>query len=502
MNNKHFYITTTIPYVNAAPHIGFALEITQADALARYKRLTGSKVFFNFGVDEHGQKIWQKAIDEGKTPQEYTDEYAITFDKLKDTLNLSYDAFIRTTSKHHKEAAQEMWRLCKASGDIYKKNYQIKYCVGCELEKTDSELINSECPLHPGKELELRDEENYFFRLSKYQDQLKDLYAKRELVVPDYRLNEIRSLIDGHGLQDFSISRSKAKMPWGVEVPDDDEHVMYVWFDALVNYISTLGWPTDKENFEKYWDGTSECVQVAGKDQVRQQACMWQAMLISANLPHTGKIFIHGFITSGGQKMSKSLGNVIEPIHIVEEYGADALRYFLLKHIHPTEDSDFTMGKFLEGYNADLANGVGNLTARIMKLSEDHLAEGANINKGLGLKDLIRTTAYESQPFPNNSGFAELVYTYKEALENFEFNRGIDLIWSLISNLDSKMTAEKPFSVIKENVDQGKKLIAECVQDLYKISVLLEPFMPETSKKIKTAILENKKPETLFPRKA
>lgn len=478
VDKKPFYITTTIPYVNAAPHIGFALEITQADALARYKRLMGYEVFFNFGVDEHGQKIWEKAQEEGIAPQEYTDRLAKLFDLLKSKLNISYDTFIRTTSENHKKAAQEMWRLCSESGDIYKKNYQVRYCVGCELEKTDSELEDGECPHHKGKELEIRDEENYFFKLSAYQDKLSLLYKRDDFVVPNYRLNEIRSLIEESGLQDFSISRLKSKMPWGVPVPDDESHVMYVWFDALVNYISTLGWPTGDEKFAKFWNGTKDCVQMAGKDQVRQQATMWQAMLMSAGLPLTGQIFIHGFINSGGQKMSKSLGNVVDPIAIVDEYGIDALRYFLLRHIHPTEDSDFTQERFLEIYNADLANGLGNLVARVMKMAEDYL--DAPIER------------------PEAEGFAE---EYTQALENFEFNIATDYIWKRIQALDQRITETEPFKLVKEDKAAAQKLITEMALELYTIGRLLNPIMPETNKKIKEAVLANKKPETLFERK-
>jgi methionyl-tRNA synthetase len=474
---KPFYITTTIPYVNAAPHIGFALEVVQADAIARFKRLTDHEVFFNFGVDEHGQKIWQKALENNQTTQEYADEYAEKFSLLKEKLNLSYNAFTRTTSDKHKAAAQEMWRVCKASGDIYKKEYEIKYCVGCELEKTDSELVDGRCPLHPGAALETRREENYFFRLSKYQERLQKLYERTDFVVPDYRLNEMRSLAEKKGFQDFSISRLKEKMPWGVAVPDDSEHVMYVWFDALVNYISTLGWPADKNNFEKFWNGTRDCVQAAGKDQVRQQACMWQAMLMSANLPRTGRIFIHGFITSGGQKMSKSLGNVIDPVAVADEYGTDALRYFLLRHIHPTEDSDFEMEKFKEIYNANLANGLGNLVARIMQLAETNLPEPAKV---------------EWKPFPKE---------FSENLDAFEFNQAFDYVFERIGALDKLITETEPFKVVKIEPERGRALIANLVHELAAIDLLLEPLLPQTSQKIIDAIMANKKPETLFPRK-
>jgi methionyl-tRNA synthetase len=478
MSAKNFYVTTTIPYVNAAPHIGFALEITQADALARYKRLMGYDVFFNFGSDEHGQKIWQNATEAGKTPQDYVDAYAEQFKALKEKLNLTYDVFIRTTDSKHKAAAQEMWRLCAAAGDIYKKNYEIKYCVGCELEKTDSELTEGKCPLHPNKPLEIRNEENYFFKLSKYQDSLQELYKDESFVVPNFRLNEIRSLIDGGGLQDFSISRLATKMPWGVPVPGDDAHVMYVWFDALVNYISTLNWPQETETFSKFWDGSKNCVQMAGKDQVRQQACMWQAMLISAKLPLTGQIFIHGFILSNGQKMSKSLGNVIEPFSIVEEFGIDALRYFLLRHIHPTEDSDFTMPVFIESYNAGLVNGLGNLVARVMKLSETNLE--AAIERP------------ESGIFPDE---------YTAAIDAYKFNDAMDYIWKRIQSLDQKISSEEPFKVVKVDLEKGREMLRAYCVEIYEIARLLQPFLPQTSDTIKAAVLANKKPENLFPRK-
>lgn len=473
---KPFYITTTIPYVNDKPHIGHALEVIKADALARYKRLMGYDVIFNFGTDEHGQKIWQKAQESGKDPQSYADEYSKTFVALKDVFHLSYDRFIRTTDPKHKAAAQEMWRRCKAAGDIYKKNYRVKYCVGCELEKTDSELVNGECPYHPGKPLEIRDEENYFFRLSRFQERLTALYAQQDLVVPDYRLNEIRSLIEHGGLQDFSISRLKTKMPWGIEVPDDPDHVMYVWFDALVNYISTLGWPQDEITFKKFWNGVSN-IQIAGKDQVRQQACMWQAMLMSAGLPRTAKIYINGFITSGGQKMSKSLGNVVDPIAVAADYGAEALRYFVFRHIHPTEDSDFTLDRFAESYNASLVNGLGNLTARIMKLAEDNLTE---------------SKVPEPKPFPSE---------YTAAIELFDFNAAMEFIWKEVQRVDQKITETAPFKVIKTDPEKGKELISDLTQDLYGIARYLQPLMPQTSDIIKDAVKTNKKPENMFPRK-
>ncbi len=342
------YITTTLPYVNSKPHVGFAMEIIRADAYARYQKLRGHDVYFNTGTDEHGMKIWENAQNAGEDTQEYVDKYAQDFKGLISLLGLSEDIhFIRTTDEKHITAAQEFWKRCNDNGFIYKKNYQAKYCVGCELTKTDSDLDNGQCPFHPGKDLEIIDEENYFFKFSETQDFLEKLYADNpHFVIPDFRFNEIKKFIE-RGLQDFSISRLKTKMPWGIPVPNDDEHVMYVWFDALVNYISTLGWPNDTETFSKYWEQGLP-VQYCGKDNLRQQSAMWQSMLHAAGLPNSHQIVINGFINSEGQKMSKSLGNVINPYDIVDEYGTDALRYYLLRHVHSFEDSDMTIEKFHE----------------------------------------------------------------------------------------------------------------------------------------------------------
>src|SRR4030042_5929018 len=278
-----FYITTTLPYVNAEPHIVFAAEIVRADVIARYQRMLGKEVFFNTGTDEHGLKIYRQALAAGQDVQKYVDEYAAKFELLDDALDLSYNSFIRTTDKNHIKAAQEFWKLCKENGDIYKKNYQVKYCVGCELEKSDSELVDGCCPLHPKQKIEMINEENYFFAWSKYEKKLLKLYEDNpDFIVPQHRLHEIKNFV-ASGLQDFSISRLKRKMPWGIPVPGDEEQVMYVWFDALINYISCLGWPKNKKQFTKFWPG----IQVAGKDNLRQQTAMWQAMLMSASLPNS-----------------------------------------------------------------------------------------------------------------------------------------------------------------------------------------------------------------------
>ncbi|MDB5204834.1 MAG: metG [Candidatus Taylorbacteria bacterium] len=477
--SKNFYITTTLPYVNNDPHIGFAMEIVRADAITRAKKLQGFEVFFNTGTDEHGQKLLTDATNAGKDVKAYVDEYAAKFKGLKELLNIVDDVhFIRTTDEHHVKAAQKFWEICNANGYIYKKNYQSKYCVGCELEKTDSELVDGKCPIHPNKEIELRDEENYFFKFSAFGDKLLKLYEENpSLVIPDFRFNEIKSFVK-NGLEDFSISRLKSKMSWGVPVPGDDDHIMYVWFDALVNYISTLGWPEDTANFEKFW-AEGAPVQYCGKDNLRQQSAMWQAMLIAAGLPPTKNIIINGFITGdGGIKMSKSLGNAVNPYDLVAEYGTDALRYFVLRELSPFEDSPFTPERFKETYNANLANGIGNLTSRIMKMAQDNLSESVELSEWEDMTE------------------------YYKFFETFEINKAMDYIWAKIAELDTIIQQSEPFKLVKTDKEKGVEVIKSLVVKLYSIRRMLTPVMPETSAKIKECIKANKSPEApIFLRK-
>jgi methionyl-tRNA synthetase len=484
-NKKQFYITTTLPYVNSDPHIGFAMELIRADISARWKKAQGYEVFFNTGTDEHGQKLLVSSQKAGVGVKEYVDKYAEVFRGLGRELGIIEDVkFVRTTDPSHEKAAQDFWRLCDEHGYIYKKQYSVKYCVGCELEKTESELENNVCPIHPNLPIEIIEEENYFFKFSAFENKLRDFYKENQaFVIPDFRFNEIKAFVD-RGLEDFSISRLATKMPWGVPVPEDSDHVMYVWFDALVNYISTLGWPYDKEKFEKFWVNGSP-VQYCGKDNLRQQSAMWQAMLMAAGLPQTRHIVINGFITSGGHKMSKSFGNVINPYDVVGEFGSEALRYFVARELSTFEDSDFTMERFKEAYNANLANGIGNLTSRIMKMAEAYLDSPVIINR-----ESYKTINQLIDPL------------FASYLDKFEIGKAADYIWDEIKKLDLIIQTKKPFEVYKTHPDAARQIVKELVQNLARICVLIEPILPATSESIKALIESNKAPVSpLFARK-
>jgi methionyl-tRNA synthetase len=504
-----FYITTTLPYVNADPHIGFAAEIIKADCIARYQKSLGQEIFFNTGTDEHGLKIYRKAQEAGVDPKTYCDGYAAKFGALKEALNLTYNSFIRTTDEHHVAAAQAFWKLCEKNGDIYKKTYKVKYCVGCELEKTDSELNEQgRCPLHPNADLELIDEENYFFRFSKYQKPLLEMYEKNpDFVQPRERLNEIKAFVE-RGLEDFSISRLASKMPWGVPVPNDEDQVMYVWFDALVNYISCLGWPNSTHPasqgsaplsrgefnapnghpsqegnlFEEFWPG----IQVCGKDNLRQQTAMWQSMLMSAGLPTSKQVLVFGFITANGQKMSKSLGNVINPLDLVAKYGADATRYFLLREIKAFTDSDFSFEKFETLYNAELANGIGNLAARVSNMLEKN-----------GIETELHTPA-SGHPSPEGSLFKE----FSAKMGQYAFDEALGVLVKKAADCDVFLAEKKPWKM--EDEEEIKKVLEPVAQDILDIAHLLAPFMPNTSEKLIKQFSERqiRKGESLFPRLA
>src|SRR3989338_11310750 len=388
--SKKFYITTSIPYTNAPPHIGFAFEAIQADVVARYRRHLGEDVYFLAGTDEHGLKTKKEAELAGKTPEAFADEMSQKFRDLKGILNLSNDDFIRTTDKkRHWPAVKKLWEAIDKNGDVYKKKYKGFYCPGCEAFKTQKELVNGNCMIHQ-KPVEEIQEENYFFKLSKYLPEIKKLIKKDAIIItPETKKNEILGMIE-NGLDDISFSRSKEKY-WGWPVPGDDSQVFYVWQDALPNYISAIGYGTDEKKFKKYWPVDVHCI---GKDIIKFHAIYWPAMLLSAGLDLPKSIFVHGFINVGGQKMSKSIGNVIDPFELVDMCGADAVRYFLLREISPTEDGDFTYEKFEQRYNADLAGGIGNLLARTITLAQKN-----NFKKMSATKQIKKTTKKRSKEY-------------------------------------------------------------------------------------------------------
>lgn len=477
MAEKTFYVTTPIFYPNAKLHLGHAYTTTLSDILARYHRLLGEQTYFLTGSDENTQKMVDAARKEGKEPLVFLDEIVSRFSSLFKELDISYDQFIRTTDqKVHWPGAQKLWGKLVEAGDIYKKEYEGLYCVGHEAFITEKDLVDGKCPDH-GTVPEFLKEENYFFKLSKYTGPIKEKILSGELdIYPQSRRNEILSLLE-EGLQDVSFSRPR-KADWpqglGVPVPGDDSQVMYVWCDALANYITALGYANEGDLYKTFWPAN---VHVLGKDILRFHSAIWPAMLISAGVPLPKALLVHGFITSGGKKMSKTLGNVIDPEELLQEYGTDAVRYFLARHISPFEDGDITREAVKHAYNADLANGLGNLVARIMKLAE------ANLSAVVPPKPAA---------FPKE---------YTDALDTFEVNRAADVIWERIKLLDQQITDTAPFKVIKTNIEEGRALIAALTQELFGIAQMLEPFMPATSAAIQQSIKENKKPDNLFARK-
>ncbi len=480
--NKKFYITTSIAYTNAPPHCGFALEIIQADVLARHHRLLNEDVLFLTGTDEHGSKIARVAKEAGKNPSEFTDEISAKFQKLKETLNLSNDDFIRTTDQErHWPSVEKVWQKLSENNDIYKKKYKGFYCVGCESFLAERELIDGKCPIHK-KEPEVIEEENYFFKLSKYQDQIKNILAKNEIkIVPESRKNEMLGFIK-EGLEDISCSRAKEKLQWGVPVPNDETQTVYVWFEALINYISALGYASDSEKFRKYWPADVHCI---GKDISRFHLLLWPAMLLSLGLELPKAVLIHGFINVAGEKMSKSLGNIVCPFALVDKYGVDPVRYFLLREISSTEDGDFTYEKFEARYNSDLASGLGNLVARVITLESK-------------LKSKIENLKSTSKIL--NLELEKIRGQYYLVLRNFKFNEALGAIWELISFCDKYIDEEKPWETGNEKLKiKNEKVIRDLLFALQEIADLLKPFLPQTAEKILEQ-LRSSKSTPLFPR--
>lgn len=472
MKPKKFYITTSIPYTNAPPHIGHAFEFIQADAIARHRRSLKEDVYFLTGSDEHGLKTKRAAEALGKTAEEFADEVSGKFKDLKDLFNLSTDDFIRTTDENrHLPAVEKLWKGLEQNGDLYKKKFTGSYCAGCEAFKTEKEIVDGKCTIHQ-KEVEIVQEENYFFKLSKYIPKIKEVIKKDEIkIIPESKKNEMLGVLES--IEDVSFSRAEDKY-WGFKVPGDESQVIYVWADALPNYISAIGYGTDDKKFEKYWPADIHCI---GKDIVKFHAIYWPAMLLSLGLELPKVIFVHGFINSGGQKMSKSLGNVIDPVELVKKYGTDAVRYYFLREITPTEDGDFTYEKFEQRYNADLAGGIGNLLARTVTLaSKPDFKDKKPSSK---IKKAIESASKES----NN------------LLEDLRFNESLKSIWDLIGFCDKYINEEKPW----EQKDNSSQVVSDVLFCLGEISKILEPFLPETTEKIKKSV-ENKETISLFPR--
>ncbi len=458
-----FYVTTSIPYVNSMPHIGFAMELVQADVLARYHRQKGEDVFFLTGTDEHGLKIARAAEEAGATPETYIEPIKDAFRQLAALVNAMPDGFIRTTDAAHKKAVQKFWNACEK--DIYKSKYEGLYCVGCELFYTETELPDKICPIHK-RPLELVEEENYFFRLSAYNDRIKEeIESGRLNVVPASRRNEILALLS-RGLEDISISRDVKKLSWGVPVPGDKAQVMYVWFDALPNYVSALGYP-DGEELKKFWPAD---VHIIGKDILRQHVALWPAMLMSAGMPLPKTVYAHGFISSGGHKMSKSLGNVIAPQDVIDRYGLDALRYYLLHEIPSDGDGDFSWERMESVYNTDLANDLGNLVQRVAVMIEKYYG---------GFVGEVPGHSHDYQ-------------AYTEAMEVYRFDKALWEVWELIRGLNGYLEEEKPWVLAKTDTEQLRAVLSHAVADLTLIATLLLPFLPVTSEKILQTFADGK----------
>lgn len=477
-----FYITTAIPYVNAKPHIGHALEFIQGDVIARYHKIIGDDVLLLSGGDENALKNVQAAEKAGLPVQQFIDDNTKLFASMAESLHVHYDVFQRGSNSNHHSASQKLWDLCNANGDIYKKSYTGLYCVGCELFYEKDELDkNGECYEHPGKKLEEVTEENYFFRLSKYEKQLFQLLESGKLnIVPEKRKNEVISFVKA-GLKDISISRSNERAKnWGVPVPNDDTQRMYVWFDALNIYQSGVGFGWDEEKYKKWWPAD---VHVIGKGIIRFHAIYWPAFLLSAKLQLPKQLFVHEYFTVNGQKMSKTLGNVIDPIELIKKYGAEAVRFYFLKNFSPFNDSDFSEKGFVESYNSDLANGLGNLTSRVAKLCE--------------------TTQYQTMGSKTRvSGHVIEVGEYTKALNEYRFHDAMGYIWSKITTLNQFIDQEKPWNLAKQQDGKIKPVLAHCIDQIQEIAGLLEPFMPQTAEKIEEQFKgpEIKSTKPLFPR--
>ncbi len=452
MARKKFYVTTTIPYANAPPHIGFALEIVQADVLARWNRVLGKDVFFLTGTDEHGTKNYQTAKKEGLDPQKFVDKNSSYFLELTKGLNISNDNFIRTTDKKaHWPGVLEMWKRLKDKGDLYKKEYKGAYCSGCERFITEKELLDGKCPNHPNLEIQYISEENYFFRLSKYSDKIRALIKSDKLKIRPLKWKNDFLALTSEGLTDVSFSRDKKHLPWGVPVPGDEDQVMYVWCDALTNYLTGIGFPNEK--YKKYWPAD---IHVVGKDMLRFHTGIWPGMLLSAGLSLPKEVIVHGFLTVGGRKMSKSLGNVVAPLELLKKYPSDSIRYSLMRSVPFGDDGDFSEQALIDRHNNELANKLGNLVSRVSGLIEKNGME--KCSNGLAKKIDIKKI--------------------EKLHDNFEFDKVLNEIFAFIDACNEYVQNKKPWE------SKDKKVLYELADSIRIIGILLWPFIPETSEKI------------------
>lgn len=470
---KKFYITTAVPFVNAEPHVGFGLEIVQTDAIARYQRLLGKDVHFLTGTDENALKNVQAAEKKKIPVKKLVDQNSNKFYQLKEALNISFDDFIRTTEKRHTQGAQALWKACKKE-DIYKKKYKGLYCVGCEVFYTEKDLVNGKCPEHKIKP-EIVEEENYFFRLSTYQSWLENLISNNKLkIVPEKRKNEVLAFIR-RGLEDFSISRTKERAHgWGVPVPGDPKQIIYVWFDALANYITALDWQNKGKLYQKYWPAD---VHVIGKGITRFHAIYWPVMLKSAGIPLPKTEFVHGYITVEGEKISKSLGNVIDPFDLVKKYGTDPIRYYLLREIPAYGDGDFSIQRFKEVYNADLANGLGNLVARVLALAKKHCES--------------KIPKIDQDPDSHPLRIDKNIHNWKKVwqdidkfLPEYKFNEALESIWKFISEADRYIDQNKPWELATKDKKKFNWVLYGLLDSIHQLAWQICPFMPATAKQI------------------
>ncbi|MDB5169750.1 MAG: methionyl-tRNA synthetase [Candidatus Saccharibacteria bacterium] len=474
---SNYYVTTSIPYINGEPHLGHAMEFVMADVLARRARQRGDEVHFSIGTDEHGGKIAEKAAELKLEPKALADKMSAQFADLAKKLNISNTRFIRTTDEGHEQRAKLIWKALEK--DIYKGKYVGWYCTGDEafFSETEVKANNGVCPNH-NRPFEKIEEENYFFKLSKYGDQLREAIEKGEFrIVPDSRRNEILSLFKS-GLSDISVSRPKEKVVWGIPVPGDTKQTMYVWFEALMNYITVLGYP-EHEDFKKFWPAD---VQVIGKDILRFHAAIWPAMLMSLGLQLPKDLYVHSFINIDGKKMSKSLGNYVSPNEVIEKYGADSFRYYFLRHIPSYEDGDFSWPSFEASYNNELANELGNAVQRTAAMM----------------------TKYQKGLIGDIPAAEHDIAQYEAALDVYHFDRALDHVWEQVRGLNQYIDEEKPWEIAKTgDEDHLREVLANQAGMLLEIADLLEPFMPDSATKIRNVFVEGiVRPidGTLFPK--